>query len=94
MAWFSVFQGEWSGRNTLILQVNMFKDMLIKINKNINYHILVLNMKKGPRSSEFIPLADMHTDGVRFDPGLLLAWKKMRGSYEGDSTDKRFNKIN
>ena len=33
-------------------------------------------METRERSAGFIPLADMHTDGVRFDPDRLAAWKK------------------
>jgi hypothetical protein len=42
-------------------------------------------MKKRLMHTEFIPLADMHTDGVRFDPVALLAWKKEQGFFQGDS---------
>jgi len=30
-------------------------------------------METRKRSTEFIPLADMHTDGVRFNPDVLAA---------------------
>jgi hypothetical protein len=30
-------------------------------------------METRKRSTEFIPLADMHTDGVRFNPEVLAA---------------------
>lgn len=30
-------------------------------------------MEQRTSPSEFIPLADMHTDGVRFDPDMLAA---------------------
>lgn len=40
-------------------------------------------MEKRNRTKEYIPLADMHTDGVRFDPAVLAALKKTQGAGVG-----------
>ena len=44
-------------------------------------------MKNRLPYTEFVPLADMHTDGVRFDPAALLAWKIQQGFVQDDSKD-------
>ncbi len=40
-------------------------------------------MKKRNRTNEAIPLADMHSDGVRFDPAVLAALKNTNGTVAG-----------
>jgi len=45
-------------------------------------------METRERSADFIPLADMHTDGVRFDPDRLAAWKK------GERADQKETHLN
>ncbi len=40
-------------------------------------------MKKRIRTKESIPLADMHTDGVRFDPAVLAALKNNESAGAG-----------
>lgn len=42
-------------------------------------------MKKRIDYRSQLPLADMHTDGIRFDPKILQALKKQKaGELEGD----------
>ncbi|WP_445384717.1 hypothetical protein ACT6NV_12180 [Robiginitalea sp. IMCC44478] len=42
-------------------------------------------MKKKIDHRSQLPLADMHADGVRFDPNILMALKKQQaGQREGD----------
>lgn len=67
--------------------------MLININKTKSYCTLWLIMKESTRYSECNPLADMHTDGVRFDPGVRSASWNQGGSSENESSETKKSKI-